>query len=72
MLISLIVPCYNEEEALPIFYKELCAVTETIPEHPLRCVQVPKRWVQRRLLLFPEQESTITETWSCGTMLRFS
>ena len=33
MLISLIVPCYNEEEALPIFYKELCAVTETLPDY---------------------------------------
>lgn len=33
MLISLIVPCYNEEEALPVFYKELCAVTQTLPEY---------------------------------------
>ena len=33
MLISLIVPCYNEAQALPIFYKELCRVTKDIPEH---------------------------------------
>ncbi len=28
--ISLIVPCYNEEEALPIFYKEACKVLKTM------------------------------------------
>lgn len=33
MLISLIVPCFNEEEALPVFYKELCSVTETLPDY---------------------------------------
>lgn len=26
--ISVIVPCYNEEEALPFFYKEICGVAE--------------------------------------------
>lgn len=30
MLISLIVPCYNESAALPIFYKELCKVTDSL------------------------------------------
>lgn len=30
MLISLIVPCYNEQEALPIFYKETKKVLETM------------------------------------------
>lgn len=34
MKISLIVPCYNEEEALPIFYRETKKVLETMPcEH---------------------------------------
>lgn len=33
MLVSLIVPCYNEAEALPIFYEELCKVTKTLPDH---------------------------------------
>ena len=32
-LVSIIVPCYNEEQALPVFYKELCAVTETLPDY---------------------------------------
>lgn len=27
--ISVIVPCYNEEEALPFFYKEICGIAET-------------------------------------------
>lgn len=27
-LISIIVPCYNEEESIPLFYKEMCRVME--------------------------------------------
>ena len=30
MLLSLIVPCYNEQEALPIFYREVTAVLGTM------------------------------------------
>ena len=30
--ISIIVPCYNEEEALPLFYKEINKVSETMDE----------------------------------------
>ena len=30
MLISLVVPCYNEEEAMPLFYKEVSRVAETM------------------------------------------
>lgn len=33
MLISLIVPCYNESAALPIFYKELCKVTGELDKY---------------------------------------
>ena len=31
-LISAIVPCYNEEEALPLFYDRMAAVMERLPE----------------------------------------
>lgn len=31
-LVSLIVPCYNEEETLPIFYKEICNETKKMKE----------------------------------------
>ena len=31
--ISLIVPCYNEEEALPLFYQEIARVSETMKEY---------------------------------------
>ena len=31
--VTLIVPCYNEEEALPIFYNAVCGVTEKLPEY---------------------------------------
>lgn len=30
--ISIIVPCYNEEEALPFFYKEICSTAEAFRE----------------------------------------
>ena len=29
MKISIIVPCYNEEEALPLFYNEICKTADT-------------------------------------------
>lgn len=31
--VTLIVPCYNEEEALPIFYKAICGVAQKLPEY---------------------------------------
>lgn len=30
MLISLIIPCFNEEQVLPIFYKEICRVADRL------------------------------------------
>jgi glycosyltransferase involved in cell wall biosynthesis len=33
MLISLIVPCFNEGLSIPIFYKELCKVTNELPNY---------------------------------------
>ena len=30
MLISLIIPCFNEEQVLPIFYKEICRVADEL------------------------------------------
>ena len=32
MLISLVVPCYNEEEAMPLFYKEASRVAAQMKE----------------------------------------
>lgn len=31
--LSLIVPCYNEQEVLPLFYKEVCRVSSEMPEN---------------------------------------
>lgn len=33
MLISLIIPCYNEAASLPIFYQELCKVADALNEY---------------------------------------
>ena len=38
--ISIIVPCYNEEESLPLFYREVCKVMEQIPETEVEFVFV--------------------------------
>lgn len=31
--VTLIVPCYNEEESLPIFYRAVCEVMESLPDY---------------------------------------
>ncbi len=39
-LISVIVPCYNEEEALPYFFEELDKVVATMPEFDFEAIYV--------------------------------
>ena len=31
--VTLIVPCYNEEESLPIFYRAVCGVMDSLPDY---------------------------------------
>ncbi|MCI8293930.1 MAG: glycosyltransferase family 2 protein [Hespellia sp.] len=38
--ISLVVPCYNEEEVLPYFYEEFCKVALDLPEYSLEVIFV--------------------------------
>ncbi len=38
--VTLIVPCYNEEEALPIFYNAVCRVAEELTEYELSLLLV--------------------------------
>jgi len=40
MLVSLIVPCYNEEEALPFLYNALCDVRKEVTEHTFEFIFV--------------------------------
>lgn len=30
--LSVVVPCYNEQQALPLFYKEICRIAQQMPE----------------------------------------
>lgn len=32
-LVSILVPCYNEEQSLPLFYEEVTKVTQSIPQY---------------------------------------
>lgn len=38
--VSLIVPCYNEEEALPFFYEAVCAVASELPNYDFSLIFV--------------------------------
>ena len=38
--ISLIVPCYNEEEVLPYFYQAFCEIAEKLKEYDLEVIFV--------------------------------
>ncbi len=38
--ISVMVPCYNEEEALPLFREEICRVMEQMPEYAFEVILV--------------------------------
>jgi len=40
MLISIIVPCYNEQEVLPLFYDEITRVFGLLPEYSFEVVMV--------------------------------
>ena len=38
--VTIIVPCYNEEEALPVFYRAVCKVAEELPQYALSLLLV--------------------------------
>lgn len=53
-LISIVVPCYNEEETLQILYKELNSVTETMTEYAFEYVFVNDGSKDKTALLLKE------------------
>ena len=38
--VTLIVPCYNEEESLPIFYNAVCDVARQLPDYRISLLLV--------------------------------
>ena len=38
--VSLIVPCYNEQASLPIFYQAVCDVANSLPQYDISLVLV--------------------------------
>ena len=61
-LISLVVPCYNEQESIPIFYKEVCAVIEKMEDAEFEFVFVndgSKDQTLARMKALAEQDSRV-------------
>lgn len=54
MKIDLIIPCYNEEEALPFLYPALCALAESERQHPMRFLFVDDGSQDNTLTLLKE------------------
>jgi glycosyltransferase involved in cell wall biosynthesis len=40
MLISIIVPCYNEEAMIPMFYNELCSIVDSLSNYSFEIIFV--------------------------------
>ena len=57
MLISLIIPCYNEERAIPLLYKELCAVSESMSGYEFEYLFVNDGSTDATLDVLKEKES---------------
>jgi len=43
-LVSILVPCYNEEQSLPLFYEEVTKVTQSIPQYDFEIFLVHFSW----------------------------
>lgn len=52
--ISLVVPCYNEEDVLPYFYQAFCKEAEELPDYDLEAVFVNDGSADRTLELIKE------------------
>ncbi|MDO4268927.1 MAG: glycosyltransferase family 2 protein [Eubacteriales bacterium] len=53
-MLSLIVPCFNEEEALPVFYKEVCRVAGEMADQDFEFIFVDDGSTDRTLELLKE------------------
>ena len=66
-LISIVVPCYNEEETLQILYKELNSVTETMTEYAFEYVFVNDGSKDKTALLLKEMAEKMAKICTrCG------
>lgn len=52
--ISVIVPCYNEEESLPLFYPEIKKVRDTLPEYAFEYILVDDGSMDRTVEIMRE------------------
>ena len=57
MKISLIIPCYNEAEALPAFYDELDKVTKTMPNYSFELLFIDDGSKDKTLEILKEKAS---------------
>lgn len=56
--ISIVVPCFNEEEALPVYYREMCQVMERMPEEEFELIFVDDGSLDRTLMILKKMNET--------------
>lgn len=60
-LITLIIPCYNEEESLPLLYPELVKVSQGMPEQAFEFLFVNDGSRDKTLVLLKELAQMMIE-----------
>ena len=52
--ISVVIPCFNEEEALPVYYRAMCKVMGEMPEEEFELIFVDDGSSDRTLSILKE------------------
>ena len=53
-LISIVIPCYNEEEALPVYYREMCRIMKEMADTEFELLFVDDGSTDRTLGILKE------------------
>ena len=69
-LVSLIVPCYNEERALPCFYEETCKVIDAISRYDFELFFINDGSKDKTLSVMELQELWQGKCHACRVRLR--
>ena len=56
--ISIVIPCFNEEEALPVYYRTMCQVMREMPEEEFELIFVDDGSSDRTLSILKDMNET--------------